>query len=395
MAKIDPTGVTPTTLEGYVTLLEETFQSALGVDLNLAPETPQGQLIGLLALAFTRADEAVVAVANGLSLYTASGRQFDDFASLMRVARIGGERSQVTVTLSGTNGTQIPAGSRARTTTGDVFALDEAVIIGATDATATMFSAEFGPIAAPADSLTEIVDVVPGWTGVTNAAAAQLGRLAESDREYRRRYFQELAHAARDSVEAIRTTVLRVEGVSRCRVIENATTAAVTTQNVAVAARSILIIVHGGADAEIGAAILRSKPAGVPTVGTTSVDVPHAQGQTTTIKFTRVATVALKVKVSTVLHADFPANGIPLMRQRVAAWAVGTLELAPGTFDRSGLDIGEALDQHRLLTPINSVPGHTVSSLTVTQQDDSALPTVDAHTLFTIAEEDVDISIPS
>ena len=35
MARIDPTGVTPTTLEGYVARLEEVFQNSLGTDLNL------------------------------------------------------------------------------------------------------------------------------------------------------------------------------------------------------------------------------------------------------------------------------------------------------------------------------------------------------------------------
>ena len=124
MADFDANGIVPTDLDGYVALLEAAFRTGLGADLNLATETPQGQLVGVLALAFAQIDELAVHVANGLDLHTAVGRQLGDYGTLLTLPRIDGERSTVTATLTGTPGTIVPRGSRARTEAGAVFALD-------------------------------------------------------------------------------------------------------------------------------------------------------------------------------------------------------------------------------------------------------------------------------
>ena len=373
MAKVDATGVTPTTLDGYIKQLEGAFKDALGQDLNLAPESPQGQLIGILGLALARADEALVSMAGGLSLNTAKGQQLDAIGSIMNISRITSERSQVTATLTGTNGTSIPKGSQARTTAGEVFETDEAKIIpssGTIDV--TMFSVEHGPIPALANSLTQIVDVISGWTAVNNASAAELGRLIESDREYRQRYSMELAANAHASLEAIRTAVLQAEGVSAALVYDNDTGSSVTVRGVAIAAHSFITIVKGGADADVAQAILDNKTAGIGTVGSTTITVTHPQGHTLDIKFQRLVDIPLTVAITIDTGAGFPSDGILQVRERVEDWAAGTLEIVPGQFDPSGLSIGESLDLRRLLTPVNSVPGHTITDVRVLRLGDDS-----------------------
>ncbi len=91
MARVTSQGIEPTTLQGYIDALEGAFRSALGSDLDLAPETPQSQLIGLLALTLAESDEALVAVANGMSRNRALGIQLDDLGSLLGIARLEGE----------------------------------------------------------------------------------------------------------------------------------------------------------------------------------------------------------------------------------------------------------------------------------------------------------------
>ena len=91
MARVTAQGIEPTTLQGYIEALEAAFRSALGQDLDLAPETPQSQLIGTLALTLTEMDEALVAVANGTSRNRALGAQLDDLGSLLGVERSPGE----------------------------------------------------------------------------------------------------------------------------------------------------------------------------------------------------------------------------------------------------------------------------------------------------------------
>ena len=91
MARVTAQGIEPTTLQGYIEALEAAFRSALGQDLDLAPETPAGQLVGTLALTLTEADEALVAVGNGMSRSRALGVQLDDLGSLLGIPRLEGE----------------------------------------------------------------------------------------------------------------------------------------------------------------------------------------------------------------------------------------------------------------------------------------------------------------
>ena len=91
MARVTAQGIDPTTLQGYIDALEAAFRSALGQDIDLAPETPAGQLVGTLALTLTEADEALVAVGNGMSRSRALGVQLDDLGSLLGIPRLEGE----------------------------------------------------------------------------------------------------------------------------------------------------------------------------------------------------------------------------------------------------------------------------------------------------------------
>ena len=91
MARVTAQGIEPTTLQGYIDALEAAFRSALGQDIDLAPETPAGQLVGTLALTLTEADEALVAVGNGMSRSRALGVQLDDLGSLLGIPRLEGE----------------------------------------------------------------------------------------------------------------------------------------------------------------------------------------------------------------------------------------------------------------------------------------------------------------
>lgn len=365
MADITSTGVDPHTLENYVTDLEVIFRSVFGADLNVDAETPQGQLIGAIALAFSVADETVVKSANSTSIFKGFGQQLDALASIINVERIGAQRSQVTVDLAGTPALLIPAGTRAATDAGDLFVLDDDVqLSGGGTASATMFSVETGAIPALAATLTNVVDVVPGWETINNVADASLGRDAEIDTTYRKSYFNRLFKNALTPVASIKAAIAGVEGVSDVEVFENDTDTPVTVQNVTIPAHTIAAIVEGGADLEIGTAIRESKTTGIPTDGTTSVDVPHPAGFDTPIEFTRVDLLAIEVDLTITINSGFPPSGLNLLKDRIVEYISGDLPtLNDELFETDGLQISETLHQFRLFTPINSVPGHTVISL--------------------------------
>ena len=349
MARVTREGIAPTSLQGYVDALGAAFRTALGEDLDMAPETPQGQIVGALALTLTQADEALIGVANGQSVSRALGIQLDDLGSLLGIERLPATRSTVVVTLIGRVGVSIPAGSRARTALGDMFELiQEATIPGSGSVSAAMRSVEEGPIPAAAGALDRMVDLVPGWESVTNPAPAVLGSTVESDEEYRARYGRLTARNARGSLEAILAAVLDVEGVTDALIRENATDSEVMVQGKAIGGHSICVVAEGGTDADVAAAIARSKPAGTGISGDTSIDLPHPGGWTVPIEFSRVSAVPIRIRMELTLESNFPSDGtVRIIRQVLGHVA--------------GLTIAEHLETQRLLADVLSVPGHTVT----------------------------------
>ena len=82
----------------------------------------------------------------------------------------------------------------------------------------------FGPVAAPAGTLTEILTPVAGWTSLTNFSAGVTGRNQETDAELRIRRFNSLRILGAGTVEAIRARLLQeVPGVTSVLIFENIT----------------------------------------------------------------------------------------------------------------------------------------------------------------------------
>ena len=392
LAKITATGIEPIGLTGFVERMEQVMRGAFGNDLSLASETPQGQFIALMAQSFTEVEELAVYVAAGQNLNQAAQNQIGDYSTTFSLPRIQGERSAVTATLSGTDGTQIPAGSRASVSTGGVFATAiDAIIPSGGSIDVLMRAIENGPVIAAAGTLDTPLDAIAGWTGVTNAADATLGRLVESVPEYRLRYDGEVAVHSVDSLAAIRARVLEQEGVTDSRVFDNTTTADVTRQNVLIPARSILAVVEGGQDSEIGAAIVATKPPGSVSTGNVDVTVPRAQGPDVLVSFRRERPVPLYMRIVLILDRSvFPSNGLAVIHTNIVQWFTGTWPTpGPGIFDTTGQGIGEGLNMNRVLTPINAVPGHDIDTLVVRRRS----PGSGAIATATVAGGEVDTTI--
>ncbi len=381
MADIRTTGIAPRDLTGYLERLEAVMRDALGQTVNLAQETPQGQLVGILALVFAEVDELAVYVANGLNPDTATGRQLDDIGALFGIGRIIGERSTVTATLTGASGTIVPAGTRARTMEGAGFALASDALIPVGGSVDALFrSVVVGPILAGAGALDEIVDVIPGWTAVSNALAAEPGRATEIDSEYRQRYRGEVTIHARDGIDGIRARVLGASGVTYCIVRDNATTAEVTIQGVAIPAGAFIVIVQGGATADIAKAIADTKPVGISSTGSVAVNVPIADGVTTPIRFSRVTSVDIAIALTIRPGNAFPSDGVARIRANLQEYVMA-------------FDIAEAVDERRILAPITAVPGHEITAVAITHADNTAIEVPDLDERLALSSDNITITV--
>lgn len=103
------------------------------------------------------------------------------------------------------------------------------------------------------------------------------------------------------TIAAIRSRLsAQVDGLVSQAVVDNPTLSAKTIKGVSVAAKSIAVFTSGGSDADISRALYGSVPAGVPTVGTTTVTVADTvvSGYSTPIKFTKASAVPVLVRVT-------------------------------------------------------------------------------------------------
>ena len=396
--EIDATGAVPLDLSGFKARMDAAFRDAFGEDLVLDSETPQGQYAGAIAAAATEIEEALSYYINGFGLYSAMGRQVDGLGSFLDIERIAGVRSSATVTFTGTVGTVIDKGTVVKTSAGAVFVLDAAVVIGAGGTVnGTVRSRSFGPVPAAAGALSVVEENISGLTSVTNAAAASLGSLDESDAEYRARYPRVLAQNGRGSTEHIRARILAVEGVVDCRVVDNTDDDPVTLQGLTLPGHSILAIVEGGINSEVAAALFAAKTGGIPTVGDVVVEVPHANDNRVRppVRFRRVREIALAFALSITYGPEFSNRGAELIKERCAAWFTGEYMALSGRFETGGAQIGSTVDPLRLLTPVQSVPGHIVTAHSLTLlSDGSALPALpDLDVRYTLAVADITVTL--
>lgn len=262
---VNAQGVQASSLEEAQTETQADFRTIFGDELAQDPQTPQGQLAGLMALLEADVGEVAVRLGNAVSVDHAAGVALFALGSLLDVRRISGRRSQVTATLTGVNGANVPAGSRARTTAGDEFRTLADVVLASTGVTVDMESVDEGPVVAAAGTLTQIVTVIPGWETITNASDAVVGRTLQTEQEYRAAYETRTAHSAVGPLAALRAAL--VEALAgKNEVVENTDSAGAVIGQWPVGRNAILVVAESGTDADITRAVETHRGLGCGTM---------------------------------------------------------------------------------------------------------------------------------
>lgn len=175
-----------------------------------------------------------------------------------------------------------------------------------------------GSISANAGTLTVIETPITGLEEITNPEDAILGREEETDSEYRSRRDASLQIAGSGTVDAIRSRLLNLEGVTAVIIFENDTD---IEDEDGRPRHSYEAVVQGGEEQEIFDEIWISKPAGIETFGNLEGTVVDSQGFNQLVKFSRPTEldVYLEIDIS-VDSAMFPQNGATTIEQAVLSW---------------------------------------------------------------------------
>ncbi|HBR9150080.1 baseplate J/gp47 family protein [Klebsiella pneumoniae] len=307
------------TITGY-------FQQIYGSDAYLDPDSKDGQMVALVALAIHDANNTAISVYRSFSPATALGDALTSNVKINGITRRAATNSTVDLLLTGTVGTTITNGS-VRDTNSVVWNLPATVVIGS-DGTvvATATCANSGAVAAVAGSVNGINTPTRGWASVTNPLAATVGVAAETDAELRVRQSQSVALASLTPFDAVDGAIANVEGVTRHKLFENDTE---TTDANGLPEHSISAVVEGGDATEIANTIRSVKGQGVSTYGTTAVVVTDKYGNPYTIRFSRPVDVPVYVSITLKALTGYTSDIGDEMKAAVASY-INSLAIGDG-----------------------------------------------------------------
>ncbi len=326
------------------TEMEDSLKAAFGENIDLIPQSVIGQFIGVMSEREDLEWQTLEDDYNAFYPSTAQGNSLSELVLLNAIQRQDATQSTGTVTLNGTDGTIVTAGSIISTSdTGTQFTIDiDTTISGSTQATVTAI--ETGEKIALAGTLTVIDTPIAGWSTVTNSSDADLGRDEETDVELRARREASVGALGQNLVDSLFGQLLNIDDVEAALVKDNKTD---VTDSDGIPPHQFLSVVKGGLDADIGDIIWKNTPQGIDSFGTTTVQVLDAQGNLQDVNFTRPTDVDIFITVDVTTDADFPVSGSDDIKANVVA------------FGKANFSISDDVIQSRFFTPVNLTPGIT------------------------------------
>lgn len=336
-ATVTEDGITAPDYQAILSTITGYFQQIYGADAYLEPDSKDGQMVALLALAIHDANNTAIAVYNSYSPTSSLSDALTRNVKINGILRKGETRSTVDLTLSGTPGTTITNGS-AKDTNNIIWNLPASVTIG-TDgtitATATCNSA--GPVAALTGSITAINTPTRGWLAVTNATVATVGMAIEGDADLRIRQAQSVALPSLMPFDAIDGALANIAGVTRHKLFEN-DTGSIDANGIP--GHTVSAIVDGGDATVIAQTIRGKKGPGVGTYGNTSLAVADIYGNPHTISFSRPTPVPVFVSITLQVFTGYTTQIGADIQQAVSDYI-------------NSRSIGENLLLSRLYSPAN------------------------------------------
>lgn len=371
---ITDTGVVIPDTADILAEVESEWRGALGNDLVVTSDTPQGVLISAQTTARVGVVQNNAALANQINPNEAGGVFLDAICAFLGLERTKETFTRVPgVEFRGFPQTLLMAGIRAKSATGHIFATTGAVLLGPDGiGTGDMFAALPGPIPCPVGTLATVVDTVLGWEAVTNPFAGELGAAQQSDASLRALRDETLARQGISTREAQISGLndpAQVPGLLSAVFRENYTDTDATIDGVFLKKHSVWACVDGGTDIDVANVLLKNKTDGANWNGAITVSVVDPwSGQTYPVKFDRAALIPVFVNITVSRGTDTsdPLTSVPLA---IVNYASGE---QPG---ERGLVVGAAVSPFEISAAVNYYhPAMTVRRVDLFLAGDTPTP---------------------
>lgn len=351
MTRLTSTGFDRSRLDERLAALQSSMREIFGEDIDLDPDTIDGQTLGIFAESVSNLDQLAEDIYHSFNPNSATSAALSRLVQLNGIRRIGGTYSTVDILCVGQQGTLIPAGSSVSSSaTKAVFkTLADATIDASGEVLVSCKASELGAKIGPANTVTKINSPVYGWQTANNTVAAVVGRDEETDEQLRTRRTRSTSTPAQAIVDALQGSVSNIPAVLQCEVYENNTG---TVQAITgLPAHSVNVVVDGGATQDIADQMLTRMNIGVVQVGAVSVVANDSRGNPHTMKFDRPVDVNVKVILNVTKLAGWPTDGATRLQNALVAWTVANQK------------IGKNVIHSRLYDCLNAIPGHSITTM--------------------------------
>lgn len=310
--RVDATGIVVESLADIVngiingTIVNDVTVKGLkdiyGTDINVDPNTPDGNMVNIPALAKSDILQFCVGIYDSFDPDQAIGVALDQISAICGAIRNAGTYTQVYVLVTVAQALTIDGLSdptkqpyTAQDENGNKFYLVTShSFSGAGSASLLFQSAEIGAVQVSANSITTPVTVIPGVSTLNNPlGASQQGVDEETDAQFRIHRQKSTALPGQGWLPSMLAQLLQIDGIVSAVVFENYTN---SEDGDGIPAHYIWVVVDGGSDADVAAVIYAGRNAGAGMKGTQEVVITQVDSSEFTVKFDRAQDEDLYVR---------------------------------------------------------------------------------------------------
>ncbi|MDY0449319.1 baseplate J/gp47 family protein [Pasteurella multocida] len=347
MAKLVESGIVIERLDSILERVEQGFKRIYGQNINIDPDTPDGQMIGILGQIKVDLEELAEDVYRQLDPDLATGAWLEQRVAYAGLVRRKASYSYLrSVILTGDPYTEINNLIVSDTNKTRWILEQKATLNESGSARADFRSEELGAFSLNAHTQLTIETITLGLNSVTTSVDAEIGIEEETDSQLRQRFSKSRAKNAINSAEAIEGEIGDLADVKQVIVLENNTS---QTDSIGIPPHSINVVVEGGNETDIAQVIYKNKGAGIGLQGQTSVNL-MINGKQRAIKFDKATPVDVHISMTLVRYEGFTEIDKDEVKRMLS---------------NVKFKIGEDVSLSRLYSPINTVGGFWVKSLKI------------------------------
>lgn len=291
MAGVTEQGFTVKSAAEITADLDAKFVGTFGSQFDTSAESPDGQLIGIVAKLLEDVWQQAEGAYNAYSPSNAYGVGLDKVAEINGITRITNLPTSVAITFTGTAGTVVPEGYIIKTVDGLEFAT---VAVAVLPAIVTAKCTTQGAIKILANEVHVLTTPTPsGLVSATNLEPGITGIVREEDPAFRARRENSTISRGTSSIDSIYEGVKSLN-LPYIAIIENNTSATVN----GIPPNSFLTVVEGGTPTEVSQVIYDNKPQGITAFGSIVTVISDSKGYPHNIGISRPTPIDVSVTAS-------------------------------------------------------------------------------------------------